>query len=68
LSADASIATQPIQPSVLNGVVTLNGNVSNDTARTTAAEDTTKVGGVKEVVNAITIPNFRQWDVPLLTA
>jgi osmotically-inducible protein OsmY len=58
LSADATIATQPIQPSVLNGVVTLNGNVSSDTARTVAEQDTTRVGGVKEVINAITIQGF----------
>jgi hypothetical protein len=55
LSADASIANQPVQASVLNGVVTLNGNVSNDTARMVAAQDTAKVDGVQEVVNAITI-------------
>jgi hypothetical protein len=55
LAGDASIATEPIQPAVVNGVVTLNGNVSNDTARMVAAQDSAKVEGVKEVVNALTI-------------
>jgi hypothetical protein len=55
LTADAAIATEPIQPTVTNGVVTLNGNVSNDTARFVAAQDTAKVAGVKEVVNDLTI-------------
>jgi hypothetical protein len=55
LSNDASINKEPIQPTVVNGVVTLTGNVSNDTARIVAAQDSAKVEGVKEVVNALTI-------------
>ena len=55
LAADSAIATEPIQPTVVAGVVTLNGNVSNDTARAVAAQDAAKVKGVKQVVNALAI-------------
>jgi len=55
LAADASIANQPIQPTVAAGVVTLNGNVSDDTARMVAAQDAAHVEGVKEVVNALNV-------------
>src|SRR6185312_2094414 len=55
LAADASIANQPIQPTVAAGGVTLNGNVSDDTARMVAAQDAAHVEAVKEVVTAITV-------------
>lgn len=55
LAGDASIATEPIQTTVVAGVVTLNGNVSNDTARMVASQDAVKVNGVRQVVNNLTI-------------
>lgn len=55
LTADNAIANEPIQPTVVAGVVTLNGNVSNDTVRAVAAQDAAKVQGVKEVVNNLAI-------------
>ena len=55
LAADPSISSQPIQDAVLNGVVTLSGNVTDETASSVAAEDAAKVKGVKEVVNALTV-------------
>ncbi len=55
LAGDASIATEPIQPTVVGGTVTLNGNVSNDTARMVAAQDAARVTGVRQVVNNLTI-------------
>lgn len=55
LAGDASIATEPIQTTVVAGVVTLNGNVSNDTARMVASQDAVKVDGVRQVVNNLTI-------------
>lgn len=55
IAADSTIANQTIQDSVLNGVVTLTGNVSNDTARLVAGDDAIKVPGVKQVVNDLTI-------------
>ena len=55
LAGDASIAAEPIQTTVVAGVVTLNGNVSNDTARMVASQDAVKVDGVRQVVNNLTI-------------
>ncbi len=55
LSADNAIKQQPIQTAVQNGIVTLSGNVSDDTASSVAAEDAAKVKGVKEVVNNLQI-------------
>jgi hypothetical protein len=55
LGADASIAQQPVQVAVQSGVVTLSGNVSDETASSVSAQDAAKVKGVKEVVNALTV-------------
>ncbi|MEO7030222.1 MAG: BON domain-containing protein [Acidobacteriaceae bacterium] len=55
LNGDASIAGEPIQPAVANGVVTLNGSVSNDTARKVASQDASHVAGVKQVINNLTL-------------
>ncbi len=55
LTSDNAIGQQPIQDTVQNGVVTLSGNVSDDTASSVAAEDAAKVKGVKEVINDLKI-------------
>jgi hypothetical protein len=55
LSKDSAISQQPIQVAVQAGVVTLTGNVSDDTASSVAARDAAVVKGVKEVVNSITV-------------
>jgi hypothetical protein len=55
LAGDAVIAQQPVQVAVQNGVVTLTGNVSDETASSLAAQDTAKVTGVKEVVSELTV-------------
>jgi hypothetical protein len=55
LAADTVIAQQPIQTTTVSGVVTLTGNVTDDTASTVAANDAAKVKGVKEVVNNLTV-------------
>ncbi len=55
LAGDPSIHQQPVQVSVQNGVATLTGNVSDDTASSVAAQDAAHVKGIKEVVNSITI-------------
>jgi hypothetical protein len=54
-AADAAVSQQPIQVAVQNGVVTLTGNVSDDTASTAAAQDAARIGGVKEVVNDLSV-------------
>jgi hypothetical protein len=55
LSADQAVAHQPVQVAVQNGVVTLTGNVTDETASMVAAQDTSRVNGVKEVVNSLTV-------------
>jgi hypothetical protein len=55
LAADTAIAQQPVQYAVQSGVVTLSGNVSNDTVSAVAAQDVSKVDGVKEVVNDLSV-------------
>ena len=55
LAADPAISKQPIQATVQSGVVSLAGNVSDDTARSVAAEDAARVPGVKEVVNNLAV-------------
>jgi len=55
LAADSAIAQQPITTTVVNGVVTLTGNVSDDTASNVAANDAARVHGVKLVVNELTV-------------
>ena len=55
LSGDPSISQQPVQVAVQQGVVTLSGNVSDDTARSVAAQDAARVPAVKEVVNNLTV-------------
>src|ERR1700744_2661100 len=51
LAPDNPSSQHPIQDTVQAGVVTLTGNVTDDTASSVAAEDAAKVDGVKEVVN-----------------
>jgi len=55
LAGDSVLGQQPVQVAVQSGVVTLSGNVSDETASSLAAEDSAKVSGVKEVVNDLTI-------------
>lgn len=55
IHSDQAIAQQPVNVAVQQGVVTLSGNVSDDTARDVAAQDAAKVAGVKEVVNDVAV-------------
>ena len=55
LAADTVIGQQPVQVATQSGVVTLSGNVSDETASSLAAEDAAKVAGVKEVANDLTV-------------
>ena len=55
LAGDNAISQQPVQDTVQSSIVTLSGNVSDDTASSVAAEDAAKVEGVKEVVNNLKI-------------
>lgn len=55
LKGDTAISQQPVQVAVQNGVVTLSGNVSDDTASSVAAQDAAKVKGVKEVIDSLNV-------------
>jgi outer membrane biosynthesis protein TonB len=55
LTGDNALATEPIMTSVQNGIVTLNGNVSSEAARSLAAADASQVPGVKTVVNNLSV-------------
>jgi outer membrane biosynthesis protein TonB len=55
LTGDSALATEPIMTSVQNGIVTLNGNVSSEAARSLAAADASQVPGVKTVVNNLSV-------------
>ena len=55
ITSDRALANEPIQPSVQNGIVTLNGTVSSDAARSLAANDAAQLTGVRTVVNNLTV-------------
>jgi hypothetical protein len=55
LFADQNLTGQSIQTSVANGVVTLNGTVTSDTARNIASGDVAQVAGVRTVVNNLVV-------------
>jgi hypothetical protein len=55
LFSDQALRGEQIQTAVSGGVVTLNGTVSSDTARSGAAGDAAQVAGIKTVVNNLTV-------------
>ena len=55
LFADQNLGGQPIQASAANGIVTLSGSVSSDSARTIASSDAAQVPGVKTVVDNLVV-------------
>jgi len=55
LAGDPNLSGQSIQASVASGVVTLNGSVTSDTARSIASGDVAQVAGVKTVVNNLVV-------------
>ncbi len=52
---DAAIQSRSIAVQASNGIVTLNGNVTNDAERGAAANDAAAVNGVKTVVNNLLV-------------
>lgn len=52
---NAAVPNQPITVSAREGVVTLSGTVDNESDRRTAAQEATKVEGVKVVVNDLQV-------------
>ncbi len=55
LFADQNLSGQPIQASVSKGVVTLNGSVSTDSARSLASGDAAQAPGIKTVINNLVV-------------
>lgn len=55
LAADQNLNGQTIQASVSAGIVTLNGSVTSDTARSIAASDVAQIAGVKTVVDNLVV-------------
>jgi hypothetical protein len=55
LAGDGALSSEAIQSSVQNAVVTLNGNVSSEAARSLAAADAAQVAGIKTVVNNLAV-------------
>ncbi len=55
IQSDGAINMEPIQVSTQDGVVTLTGQVSNNAARTLAANDASGIAGVRQVVNDLTV-------------
>lgn len=55
LFADQNLSGQSIQASVQNGIVTLNGSVTSDSARTIASGDVAQIAGIKTVVNNLVV-------------
>jgi hypothetical protein len=55
LSGDGALSNEPIDSSVQNGIATLNGNVSNEAARSLAAADVSQIPGIKTVVNNLSV-------------
>ncbi|HZC43631.1 MAG TPA: BON domain-containing protein [Acidobacteriaceae bacterium] len=57
IAADTALQGQPISVAANNGVVTLTGTVSGPSSRELAANDASKVSGVKTVVNDLATAN-----------
>ncbi|CAN5447672.1 hypothetical protein BH10ACI4_BH10ACI4_12220 [soil metagenome] len=66
ITGDSAIAAEPIQTSVQNGIATLNGTVSNDAARSLAANDAAQVPGIRTVINNLTVQQAAATPPPVI--
>ncbi|MBB5059004.1 hypothetical protein HDF16_003727 [Granulicella aggregans] len=64
IAAESSLASEPIQASVRQGVATLTGTTSNDAARSLAANDAALVSGIRTVVNNLTVVSSQPAPAP----
>jgi hypothetical protein len=55
IKGESALAQQNIQVTVVDGVVTLNGMVSDEASRALAANDSGTINGVKTVINNLTV-------------
>jgi hypothetical protein len=63
---DAAVQSRNITVQASNGIVTLNGNVANDTERGAAANDAARVNGVKTVVNNLQVQQAQATPSPIV--
>jgi hypothetical protein len=68
LTSNPAVSNKQIGVSTTNGVVTLSGQVANETERLVAANDAGAVEGVKTVVNDLTVANAAMPDPMPMTA
>jgi hypothetical protein len=60
IQSESALANQNIQVSVVNGVATLSGTVTDEASRALAGNDSGSVAGVKTVVNNLTVQPVQQ--------
>src|SRR6185503_4686823 len=65
IKGESALAQQNIQVSVVNGVATLNGTVSDEASRSLAANDSGTIGGVKTVINNLTVQTAAAAPTPI---
>lgn len=63
IKGELALSGQNIQVSAQNGVVTLNGTVSDEASRALAANDSGAVNGVKTVINNLTVQSPQEADM-----
>jgi hypothetical protein len=68
IKGESALAQQNIQVSVANGVATLNGTVTDDASRSLAANDSGTIGGVKTVINNLTVQSAAASTAPVESA
>jgi len=65
IKGESALSQQNIQVSVVNGVATLNGTVSDEASRSLAANDSGTIGGVKTVINNLTVQSAAAAPTPI---
>jgi hypothetical protein len=65
IKGESALAQQNIQVSVVNGVATLNGTVSDEASRSLAANDSGTISGVKTVINNLSVQSAAAAPTPV---
>jgi hypothetical protein len=60
IGGESALAGQNIEAAASNGVVTLNGTVSDEASRALAANDAGSIAGVKTVINNLTVQSAKE--------
>src|SRR3569833_3190892 len=64
IKGESALAQQNIQVSVVDGVATLNGTVSDEASRALAANDSGTISGVETVINNLTVQSAAAASTP----